>query len=83
MCGQELFWASSGSLVESVGNGEVVCCLASAFSPVPRCLGLRSDQLVLKGERLIGDESPGDVLNPAVGQKALKIERVWNRLTHF
>lgn len=36
--------------------------------PVPRCLGLRSDQLVMKDERLIGVEFPGGLVNSAVGQ---------------
>lgn len=65
MCGQWLFRASNGSRVESVGNDEVVCCLAPACASLPRA---QSDQLVMKDERLIGVEFPGGMVNPAVGQ---------------
>lgn len=50
--------------LETVGNDR----LFVVWPPVPRCLGLRSDQLVLKCECLIGDEFSRDELNPAVGQ---------------
>lgn len=44
-------------------------CLLFGLSAVPRCLGLRSGQLVLRCELLIGDGLFSDEMSPAVGTR--------------
>lgn len=62
--GSDCFGHQTDLALESVGNDR----LFVTWPPVPRCLGVRSDQLVLKSECLIGDKFSGDELDLAVGQ---------------